>query len=384
MTATHPPTPAAPPIARIGHAAPFWMSLLTVPLAIMTITQGGWWVISLPLFAWGLFTLLDALSGLNLSNEDPDTPPEMLFWYRLITMIWFPIQSALLVFALAVVPGSDHLTLFEKWAVFFGLGVVSGAVGIVYAHELIHQKNRLERWLGDLLLASVLYSHFRTEHLLVHHRYVGTVRDAVTARYNEGFHRFFPRVLRDGFTSALRAEAERLEKRGKSPWSLQNPFWRYAALQGAWVTLALALGGVGGVILFCVCAFTAIWQLELTNYIEHYGLTRKHLGDGRYEHVKPRHSWNASHRASNWLLINLQRHSDHHYKPDRRFPLLQTYAEDEAPQLPYGYPLMTQIAMIPPLWRRVMNPRVKAWRKQFYPEIADWRPYRDGTLPPPR
>ena len=384
MTATHSSTPAAPPIARIGHAAPFWMSLLTVPLAVMTITQGGWWVISLPLFAWGLFTLLDALSGLNLSNEDPDTPPGLLFWYRLITLIWFPIQAALLVFALAVVPGSDHLTLFEKWAIFFGLGVVSGAVGIVYAHELMHQKNRLERWLGDLLLASVLYSHFRTEHLLVHHRYVGTVRDAVTARYNEGFHRFFPRVLREGFASALRAEARRLKKRGKSPWSLQNPFWRYAALQSAWVALALALGGVGGLILFFVCAFTAIWQLELTNYVEHYGLTRKHLGDGRYEHVKPRHSWNASHRASNWLFINLQRHSDHHYKPDRRFPLLQTYAEDEAPQLPYGYPLMTQIAMIPPLWRRVMNPRVRAWRKQFYPEIADWRPYRDGTLPPPR
>ncbi len=380
MTATL----STPPIARLSRAAPFWMSILTVPLAVLTITQGGWWLISLPLFAWGLFTLLDALSGLNLTSENPDTPPELLFWYRLVTLIWFPIQAALLIFALAVVPGADHLNLFEKWAVFFGLGVICGAVGIVYAHELLHQKNRLERWLGDLLLSSVLYSHFRTEHLLVHHRYVGTSRDAVTARYNEGFHRFFPRVLRDSFVSALRAEAERLRRRGRSPWSLDNPFWRYAALQGGWIALALALGGPGGLILFLVCAFTAIWQLELTNYIEHYGLTRKYLGEGKYEHVKPRHSWNASHRASNWLLINLQRHSDHHTKPDRRFPLLQAHDEAEAPQLPYGYPLMTQIAMIPPLWRRVMNPRVRAWRRQFYPEISDWAPYRDGTLPEPR
>jgi alkane 1-monooxygenase len=133
-----------------------------------------------------------------------------------------------------------------------------------------------------------------------------------------------------------------------------------------------------------VQAFTAMWQLELVNYVEHYGLTRKHLGDGKYEHVLPRHSWNASQLASNWLLINLQRHSDHHYKPDRRFPLLQTYDEDDAPQLPYGYPVMTAVAMIPPVWRRVMNPRVRAWRKKHYPEIKDWTPYKNATNPMPR
>ena len=98
--------------------------------------------------------------------------------------------------------------------------------------------------------------------------------------------------------------------------------------------MAFALGGWAGVALFAVQAGVAIWQLELVNYIEHYGLTRKHLGEGKYEHVQPRHSWNASHKASNWLLINLQRHSDHHYKPDRRFAVLQTYDADQAPQLP--------------------------------------------------
>jgi alkane 1-monooxygenase len=112
-------------------------------------------------------------------------------------------------------------------------------------------------------------------------------------------------------------------------------------------------------------------------------LTRRHLGNGKYEHVLPRHSWNASHRVSNWFLINLQRHSDHHYKPDRRFPLLQTYGPDEAPQLPFGYPAMTALAMVPPLWRRVMNPRVRAWRRQFYPDVTDWKPYNKGQLPLP-
>jgi alkane 1-monooxygenase len=117
------------------------------------------------------------------------------------------------------------------------------------------------------------------------------------------------------------------------------------------------------------------------NYIEHYGLTRRHLGNGRYEHVLPRHSWNAEHRASNWLLINLQRHSDHHYRPDRRFPVLQTYPKGQAPQLPYGYPLMTMAAMVPPLWKRIMNKRVKAWRRRHYPDIADWHPYNKALNP---
>jgi alkane 1-monooxygenase len=262
--------------------------------------------------------------------------------------------------------------------------VITGTVGINYSHELMHQKNKMERWMADILLAMVLYSHFRSEHLLVHHHYVATPRDPVTARYNEGFHRFYPRVLRECWTSAFGAEKAMLARKER-PWTdRSNPFWRYWALQLGFFILAFGLGGWSGVGLFLVQAGVAIWQLELVNYIEHYGLTRKYLGDGKYEHVQPRHSWNAAQKASNWLLINLQRHSDHHFKPDRRFAVLQNYGPDEAPQLPYGYPLMTMLAMMPPLWRRVMNPRVRAWRAQYYPEVTDWQPYNTAQLPPPR
>jgi alkane 1-monooxygenase len=174
-----------------------------------------------------------------------------------------------------------------------------------------------------------------------------------------------------------------LARKGLSRWHPSNPFWRYAALQGACFVAAFLLGGWGGIGLFVLQATVAIWQLELINYVEHYGLTRKHLGDGRYERVMPRHSWNATPLVSNWLLINLQRHSDHHAKPDRRYPLLQTYAPDVAPQLPQGYPLITIAAMIPPLWKRIMNPRVKAWRAAHYPEIEDWHPYNKALNPVP-
>ena len=371
-------------VTRITRALPFWMSLMLIPVAWLGAVQGGWTVVLLPILTWYFFTFLDALLGLNTENADPATEDGKLTWYRAITLIWAPVQFLTLFGLIWYVTHTGHLSSLEKIVLFFGVGVITGTVGINYSHELMHQKNKTERSLGDLLLAMVLYSHFRSEHLLVHHRYVGTPRDPVTARYNEGFHRFFPRVLRQSLTSAFAAEREMLARRDL-PWTdLSNPFFRYWALQGAMLLLAVVLGGWVGLALFLWQAWIAIWQLELVNYIEHYGLTRKHLGDGKYEHVRPQHSWNAAHKASNWLLINLQRHSDHHYKPDRRFPLLQNYTDAEAPQLPHGYPLMTMAAMVPPVWRRIMNPRVRRWREMYYPEITDWKPYNKALNPPPR
>ena len=371
-------------VATINRALPFWLSLTLIPPVLAAAGWGGWWILSVPLVAWSLFIVLDAITGRYEEDADLETPLAGLFWYRLITLIWFPIQFAIQFGLIWYATRADHLSGIELVGLFFGVGVLAGTVGINYSHELMHQKNRWERLLGDLLLASVLYSHFRSEHLRVHHLWVGTPRDPVSARYNEGFFHFFPRVLTESPRSAWKAETAMLARKGAGPWHLSNPFWRYAALQALMLALAFALGGPLGLGLFLMQAFTAIWQLELVNYVEHYGLTRKHLGEGKYEHVQPRHSWNATQKASNWLLINLQRHSDHHYKPDRRFPLLQNYGEDEAPLLPYGYPVMTLMALVPPLWLRRMNPRVREWRQRFYPEIEDWTPYNRGDLPQPR
>ncbi|MBC2836120.1 alkane 1-monooxygenase [Paragemmobacter straminiformis] len=365
-------------------ALPFWLSLLLPPSVIAAAAFGGWALLLPPLASWGLFSVLDALAGRNEDNPDPATPESSLHAYRLVTLLWVPVQLVTLFGLIAYVPQAAHLGAAEKIAVFFGVGIVSGTVGINYSHELMHQKSRLERWLGDILLAMVLYSHFRSEHLRVHHLWVGTPADPVTARYNEGFHRFFPRVLYQCRRSAWRAECALLARKGLTWRDRSNPYWRYWTLQALMLALALTLGGIWGLGLFLYQALVAVWQLELVNYIEHYGLTRRHLGNGKYEHVLPRHSWNASHRASNWLLINLQRHSDHHYKPDRRFPLLQTYDASEAPQLPLGYPLMTMAALVPPLWRRIMNPRVRAWRRTFYPDVTDWHAYNKAQNPRPR
>ena len=370
--------------SSFGMALPFWLSLSLVPCAMISAVYGGWAIFLLPLVTWYLFATIDLFVGVNTENADPQTPDADLFWYRAITLIWAPVQFCVVFGMIWYVVPAEHLNSFEKFMIFFGVGVITGTVGINYSHELMHQKPKSERWLADILLAMVLYSHFRSEHLLVHHRYVGTPRDPVTARYGESFYRFYPRVLKQCFLSAFEAEKAKLAKKDR-PWTdPANPFWVYGALQLGFLTLAAVIGGWSGIALFLVQAGTAIWQLELVNYVEHYGLTRKHLGDGKYEHVQPKHSWNAAQRVSNWLLINLQRHSDHHYKPDRRFPVLQNYQSSEAPQLPYGYPVMTIVAMFPSLWRRVMNPRVRKWREMYYPEITDWRPYSKGLNPQPR
>ena len=370
-------------LARWQSASPFWVSLLLIPLIWFTAFAGGWWVLLIPISTWWVFAVLDRITGLNVENANPETPDDALQRYILLTKLWAPLQFLTLFGLIWYASHGSQLSTPEKIGLFFGMGVITGTVGINYSHELMHQKSRWERWLGDILLAMVLYSHFRSEHLLVHHRHVGTPRDPVTARYNEGFHRFYPRVLRQSLVSAFNAERGKLARKDR-PWiDRSNPFWRYWALQGGMLALAALIGGWSGLALFLLQAGVAIWQLELVNYVEHYGLTRKYLGDGRYEHVLPRHSWNASQKASNWLLINLQRHSDHHYKPNRRFPLLQHHTPETAPQLPYGYPVMTVAAMIPPLWRQVMNPRVREWRRQYYPEITDWHAYNKALNPAP-
>ena len=369
---------------QVPPALPFWVSLTLVPVAWIEAIFGGWTLVLLPLYAWFVFSLLDAWIGVDPRNPDTDAPPEAIVWHRRITLIWPFVQLLTTFPILAYVTASGHLSSVEKVALFLGVGLMSGTIGIVYAHELMHKSSRLERFLGDVLMGMALYGHYRSEHLLVHHAHVGTPRDPVTARYRENFWKFYPRVLLQSLWSSFRAERKMLERRGLPVWHHTNPFWRYLGLAGGFLILAYLVGGWSGVALFMIAAGFAIFQLELVNYIEHYGLTRKHLGDGKYERQLPRHSWNSAHAPSSKLLINVTRHSDHHSRPDRPYPLLQTPSEDAAPHLPFGYAAMTTMALIPPLWMTVMNPRVRAWRRQFYPEIDDWSAYDSGANPLPR
>ncbi len=368
----------------LSNALPFWVSLVFIPLWLLAVSKGGWWIALIPLYNLAISSVLDSVFGLSRENLDPNADDSALLWHRMITWIWVPLQIMVVLGSLVAIFWFDHLSVTESVFLAIVSGIVAGEMGITYAHELVHQHNKFERWFGDILLATVLYGHFRTEHILVHHRYIGTPRDVVTAKYNENLYHFLPRAMIGTLKSAWEVEAERQVKRGHKVTDFSNPFWIYGGLALGFLSLAAIIGGVAGVLLFALQAFVAINYLEIIDYVEHYGLVRKHLGDGKYEPVAPRHSWNSNHKFTNWQLLNLQRHSDHHYKPSRRFPLLQTYDEAEAPQLPYGYPIMAALACHPRYFRRMMNPRVRAWRKMYYPEITDWQPYKEGTTPMPR
>jgi len=240
-------------------------------------------------------------------------------------------------------------------------GILGGILAINPAHELIHKAGWVERAAGGVLLASVGYHGFKIEHVRGHHVHVATEHDASTARLGESAYGFVPRALLRNARRAWALEAGRLREAARSPWS-----WRNEMI--GWTTLWLLLGavlaatfGVAAAAFYLAQGLGAAATLEVINYIEHYGLQRRLAAPGRYERVTHLHSWNASQRLSNWLLFNLQRHSDHHAHARRAYPLLQHH--DDSPQLPAGYAAMYVLALLPPLWRRIMDPRARAARE---------------------
>jgi alkane 1-monooxygenase len=234
------------------------------------------------------------------------------------------------------------------------MGVVAG-IGINTAHELGHKRASLEKWLSKVALAQTGYGHFFIEHNRGHHVRVATPEDPASSRLGESFWAFLPRTVVGSVRSSWGLERERLGRSNISPWN-----WRNDILQ-AWamtVVLFAALTAIFGLVVLPYLLIQALGfiLLEVVNYLEHYGLLRQRREDGRYERCLPEHSWNSNNVASNVLLYHLQRHSDHHANPTRRYQALRHV--DEAPQLPTGYAGMILLALVPPLWRRVMDPRL--------------------------
>ncbi|MCZ7583516.1 MAG: alkane 1-monooxygenase [Deltaproteobacteria bacterium] len=243
------------------------------------------------------------------------------------------------------------------------VGIMTGAVGINVSHELVHRPNKWERFLGKTLLWTVFYTHWAVEHVFGHHRYVATPRDPATSRLGESVYAFLPRSIIGGFASAWRIEAARLTRLKLRTWHPRNQILQGLALQ---IGLAAFFGVVFGplaIVYYLAQSLVGVSLLEVVNYIEHYGLARREIAEGRFEQVTPLHSWNASHVVTNYFLFHLQRHSDHHAAPLRRYQILRHF--DESPQLPAGYAAMVVIALIPPLWYRLMNPRVHDHRAKL-------------------
>ncbi len=339
-----------------------WLLGIVVPLApfmawgsVELTGFDGFWLLG-PVLVFVGFPLLDVAVGV-----DPSNPPDsVLKWleqdryYRWCTYLFIPIQYAGLVLA-CWLWGSGDLSVLESIGLAFTVGVVGG-IAINTAHELGHKRAGSERWLSRVALAQTGYGHFFIEHNRGHHVRVATPEDPASSRLGESFWAFLPRTVAGSLRSAWGIETARLDRLGSSRWSFRNDIltaWGMTVVLFA--ALAVAFGPVvlPYLVLQAVIGFSL---LEVVNYLEHYGLLRGRKEDGRYERCRPEHSWNSNNVASNVLLYHLQRHSDHHANPTRRYQALRHV--DEAPQLPTGYAGMIVLAWFPPIWRRVMDPRL--------------------------
>jgi len=332
-----------------------------LPFAGMALmaASGREWTLWVPLLA--VYTVIPLLD--RLFPRDANNPPEAVVplleadpYYRVLVHATVPMYFAVLIASAWFVAGQGL-----SWFGVLGHALVVGAIGgiaVNTGHELGHKKDPADRLAARLALAVPFYGHFTMEHNAGHHAQVATPEDSASARFGENIYRFATREIPGGVRRGWALERERLARRGQRALS-----WRNEILQ-SWVVSLLLYGGLLAWLGVGVLPFLAIqlafawWQLTSANYVEHYGLLRRKGPDGRYERCRPEHSWNANQLASNLVLFHLERHSDHHAYAARRYQSLRHY--DDVPQLPSGYFGMFLLAYVPPLWFRVMDPRVLA------------------------
>ena len=366
--------PGAPILPSFGNALPYFLSLGVFPLMAIAAVQGSWWIAA-PYLYFMIPDVFDAMSGSDEGNMDPRrTIDQQLSWYKLSCWAWGILWPVTFVFCLWQMFLSDHLSLLEIILMAFVLTTV-GQVSFIVGHELIHRRAVWERRLGEVILASVSYPTYASEHIFVHHSLACTPGDPGSAPKGVSFWRYLPREIKSNFTEAWRFEQLRLTRRRLPVWHYTNPFWRYVGVTVAWYALVYWMGGLWAVLGYAILSTCIIMSMKLINYVQHYGLRRIRLPNGRYERVRPWHSWSAAYKLSNWFFFNMQRHPDHHIAPGRRYPLLQHCGADAAPQLPGTYVEMAGLAVRPRRWFEKMDPRVDRWRKHFYPDIDDWSAY---------
>ena len=325
-------------------------------LALYWQTQSSWALWFVVILVHAIIPALDVLFG-----EDAVNPPEAALstlvkdrYYSWVLYAFVPLQLAATV-AGAWLAATGDLPWYDLLGLAVSVGMVNG-VAINTAHELGHKKDRLDRWLSRISLAPTFYGHFYVEHNRGHHKNVSTPNDPASSRFGETFWAFWPRTVMGSLRSAWHLEAERLARAGKSVWSLSNENLQSWAMSVVlWGALLAVLGWV--VLPFLLIqAVYGFSLLEVVNYLEHYGLLRRQLPDGRVERCMPEHSWNSNHMVTNLFLYHLQRHSDHHANPTRHYQALRHF--EESPQLPGGYAAMMLLAYVPPLWFAVMDKRV--------------------------
>ena len=351
-------------VSYVDRKRRMWAFSLAVPMLVFVgpllyfATSNALWLWFPLAFNYVAIPLLDFLLGEDTSNPPEDVVPllENDAYYRYVTYALVPVIWGAFLFSAWFV-GTQDLPWHGVLAMILLMGGVCG-FGMNLGHELGHKKSPLERWLAKFVLSLGGYGHFFIEHNKGHHRDVATPEDPASSRMGESIWKFVRREIPGAARRAWQLEKERLEAKGKSVWSLQNEVLQPAMITALlYGTLIYAFGWIMLPFLLAV-GFWGAFQLTSANYIEHYGLLREKQPSGRYEPPRPHHSWNSNHVFSNWATFHLQRHSDHHAHPLRRYQSLRHF--DNLPTLPNGYFGMFVIAYVPALWFAVMDKRLLA------------------------
>jgi alkane 1-monooxygenase len=357
-----------------------WLMGLIVPTLLLVVlpivwgmNQFGWQTASQVLFWIGPILLYVVLPALDLRfGSDGQNPPDGIMewlendrYYRYCTYAFIPFQYLSVVLGAYLFTAPDLSWLGYdgslSWPAKIGLALSVGAlggVGINTAHEMGHKKDSLERWLSKITLAQTCYGHFYIEHNRGHHVRVATPEDPASARFGETFWEFLPRSVFGSLRSAWRLETQRLRRQNKSPWHPSNDVLNAWLMSVVLWGVLIAVFGPALIPFVIIQAVYGFSLLESVNYLEHYGLLRQQTTNGRYERCTPVHSWNSDHLVTNLFLYHLQRHSDHHANPTRRYQTLRSM--DGAPSLPSGYASLIGLTYFPPLWRKLMDHRVLA------------------------
>ena len=338
---------------------PLGALVLTLPLVGTFAYQATGWAAMLWIgffIFYGLIPLADKLLGEDNANPPDAAMPALASdsYYRWALFASIPVFMAVWVYMIWFAT-----TVEMPWYGWLGCAMTLGigcGLAINIGHELGHQTSPLERFLAKFVLAPGAYGHFYTEHNRGHHIRVATPEDPATSRFGETFYEFFPRCIIGSFKSAWQIEAKRLKREGKSVWHYSNDnLQTWAMTLVLWTAITLWLGW-GALAMVVIAAVYGGSLLEVVNYLEHYGLKRQQRADGSFERCQPHHSWNSNHVVTNVLLYHLQRHSDHHANPTRGYQTLRHF--EDVPRLPSGYAAMVLIAYFPPIWFRLMNPKV--------------------------
>jgi alkane 1-monooxygenase len=333
----------------------------TAPLAaFLGIYFGGIWSPGSVYVGFVLIPLLEfVLPGRqeNYSNDMEEKLQRQRFFDWLLYLN-IPILYGLIAYYLFTLLHRE-LSFAEITGMTFSVGLIIATCGINVGHELGHRSASYERFMAKMLLLPALYMHFYIEHNRGHHKNVATDEDPASARRGEWLYTFWWRSVTGAYRNAWRLEKKRMEKQGDSFLSWKNEMIRFQVIQLGYLLLMGLVFGWALLPYVIAIAVFGFLMLESVNYIEHYGLRRKQLPNGRYEKVGPRHSWNSNHELGRIFLYELTRHSDHHYKASRKYQILRHY--DESPQLPLGYPVSILMSLTPPLWFRYMDQRIQAF-----------------------